>query len=59
MCEFNRCPRCRSLDVVEVESFEERESLGDDAPEDTDGRECLNCDWFGEVSELVCAEDDE
>lgn len=54
MWEFNRCPRCRSLDVVEVESFEI-----DDAPEDTDGRECLNCDWFGEVSELVCAEDDE
>ena len=47
MSEFIYCPNCES--DVEQTDYE-----NEDGEEDTNGRRCLNCNWEGDVSELVC-----
>ena len=46
--EFIYCPRCGSKNISETDYEDEN---GD---EDSDGRACNDCNWEGDVQELVC-----
>lgn len=52
MDKFIYCPNCDS-DQMEETDYED-----ENGEEDTDGRRCDNCKWEGDVSELVCHDDD-
>lgn len=41
MTEFNLCPQCGSNKITQTDY------------EDTNGRRCEECDWEGEITELV------
>ena len=46
--EFIYCPRCGSKNISETDYEDEN---GD---EDSDGSACNDCNWEGDVQELVC-----
>jgi hypothetical protein len=49
--KFIYCPQCGS-DQLEITDYED-----ENREEDTDGRRCLTCNWEGDLSELVCHEE--
>jgi hypothetical protein len=49
--QFKYCPQCES-DQIEQTDYELA-----DGSEDENGRRCLKCNWEGDVSELVCKDD--
>ena len=52
--EFIYCPDCGSANIQHDDFFFE-----EDAEEDGAGRECCECGWAGDESELVCKSDDD
>ena len=48
--KYNNCPRCGSTHIIETDYEEDTNSSLD---EDSDGRRCEECDWEGDVTELV------
>lgn len=55
--KFRFCPRCDSEDIYQTD-YEEENADGEYEVDD-DGRACNSCTWEGDVSELVCKDDDE
>ena len=55
--EFIYCPQCGSSNVDPTDY--EVEGDAGEYEVDEDGRQCIDCNWEGDVSELVCADDDE
>lgn len=61
--KFRYCPQCESDKITETdyEIIDPDCEDPDDAPEyivDDDGRACDDCNWEGDVTELVCKDDD-
>jgi hypothetical protein len=47
MSDFIHCPCCKGVNIEDTDYEDEN------GEEDTEGRRCLDCNWEGDVSELV------
>jgi len=48
MDKFIYCPKCNSRNIEQTDYEDEA------GEEDTNGRRCKDCNWEGDISELVC-----
>jgi hypothetical protein len=55
--KFIYCPRCGKSDAIYQTDYEEENADGEYEVDD-DGRKCDRCNWEGDVSELVCKDDE-
>lgn len=56
--KFIYCPRCDKSDAIFQTDYEEENADGEYEVDD-DGRACDHCGWEGDVTELVCKDDDD
>lgn len=54
--KFIYCPQCGSSNITDTD-YEEENADGEYEVDDN-GRACDDCNWEGDVGELVCKDDD-